>query len=124
MRGMAFFKDKLADDIREYAGRLARQLRRDSPPLPLMPLIAALEELVVHPCAAGLVAAAGSLNDDIDPRSLPIEDFRLRMRIYLACHSDPQAAAMVAAEMARLALVDLGHEENQRLVFRSLSWSA
>lgn len=122
LRGMGFFRKDLADDVREYAGRLSRRLRKRGR-LDLIGMVETLDELMVDPGLDGIAAAEVLLEELPDTKWLPIDDCRLRLRIYRAFHGDPNAAAMIASETAKLALADIRAGQGPDLAWRALGWS-
>lgn len=123
LRGMGFFRQELPEDVREYAGRLSRRLKKRGR-ADLMPMVEMLEELVIDPGFDGIAAAEALLEDHKDSKWLPVDDCRLRFRIYRAFHGDPHAAAMVAGDTAKLALTDIRSDEKPDIAWRALGWSA
>lgn len=123
LRGMAFFRDDLSQDLREFGGRLARRLKRRQR-TDLAPLVACLEELTVEPSKHGVMALEAGLNVVEDTTGLAIEAARRRCLVYRAGFGDPDAAAALSGEMARLALKDLESSDNPRMLWRALSCAA
>ncbi|MGB3541050.1 MAG: AAA family ATPase [Mesorhizobium sp.] len=122
LRGMAFFGDELRSDIREYAGRLTRCLKKRERE-ELAPLIACLEDLAVEQSEESVKAVAGVLDRTIPVKGIPADGCRLRVQFYLAAFGDPIAAGAIAGEMASLALRDIQHDGGRRMLSRALSWS-
>lgn len=123
LRGMGFFKQDLPEDVREYATRLSRRLKKRGR-LDMMAMVEALDELVVDPGLDGIVAAEAVLDEVPDTKWLPVDDCRLRLRIYRAYQGEAQAAALIAGETAKLALADIRSNAKPELAWRSLGWSA
>ncbi|WP_126905648.1 AAA family ATPase [Rhizobium phaseoli] len=123
LRGMAFFREDLAEDIREYAGRFSgRVKKRKRTGLEL--LATTLDELVVEPSEDGVLAVEAALDLIDDAQGLPAAECRLRCRIYRAFFGDGQATAIIAGEIAHLASGDLSPAECRALLWRSLGWAA
>ncbi|MGO8042119.1 AAA family ATPase [Rhizobium johnstonii] len=123
LRGMAFFREDLAEDIREYSGRLAgRVKKRKRTGLAL--LATSLDELAVEPSEDSVLAVEVALDVIEDCQGLPVDDCRLRCRFYRAVFGDGQATALIAGEIAHLASGDLSPAESRELLWRSLGWSA
>jgi hypothetical protein len=122
LRGMAFFRGDLGEDIREYAERLWRRLRKRGD-LALAPLAAALEELTVEQSDDGVRSLVKALDDVEEVKGVPIEACRLRCRFYLASSGDSDAAASIAGETAIIALRDINNRDDLRMASRALSWA-
>lgn len=123
LRGMAFFREDLAEDIREYSGRLSgrvKKRKRDG----LALLATSLDELTVDPSKDGVLAVEAALDLIEDSQGLPLVECRLRCRIYRAFFGDGEATALIAGEIAHLASGDLPPGECRDLLWRSLSWAA
>lgn len=122
LRGMPFFRESHSADIQEYARRLSRQIehRRTD----LTPLAEVLDALGREPAADGILALESLLEGDKDFGEFPTEACRLRCRYYRAVFADPQSAAVVAGEMARLALCDIRDDQHVAMMWRALSWAA
>lgn len=123
LRGMAFFREDLAEDIREYASRLSGLAKRRKQ-IELAGLATRLDELSVDPSADGILAVEDALNLVRDAHGLPVAECRLRCRLYRAFFGDGQATALIAGEMAHLVFGDLRPGESRHLLWRSLSWAA
>ncbi|MBY5505319.1 AAA family ATPase [Rhizobium leguminosarum] len=123
LRGMAFFRKDLAEDIREYSGRLSGRVRkRQQAGLSL--LVTSLDELAVEQSKDGVLAVETALDLIDDTQGLPVDECRLRCRFYRAFLGDGQATALIAGEIAHLASGDLLPWESRDLLLRSLSWAA
>ena len=123
LRGMAFFREDMAEDIREYSTRLSgRVKKRKQTGLEL--LATSLDELSVQPSEDGVLAVEAALDIIDDAQGLPVEECRLRCRFYRAFFGDGQATALIAGEIAHLASRDLPPAESLPLLWRSLSWAA
>lgn len=123
LRGMAFFRDDLSEDLREFGDRLARRLKRRQR-TDLAPLVACLEELTVEPSRHGVVALEAGLNAVQDAAGLSIVAARRRCLVYRAAFGDPDAVAALSGEMASLALEDLKSSDNPRMLWRALGCAA
>lgn len=122
LRGMPFFREARGEDIREYANRLSRRLRKRNRPA-LSVLVEILDKLAGDPSEATVAALEALLDSLKDSKRFPVHECRLRCRFYRASYGDPGAAALVAGEMARLALHDIRQKDPPTLIWRSLSWS-
>lgn len=123
LKGMAFFRDDLFEDIREYSNRLSgRVKKRKRAGLEL--LATTLDELTVEPCEDAVLAVEAALALTQDAHALPVGECRLRCLFYRAFFGDVQATALVAGEMALLASGKQRAEDSSRLIWRSLSWAA
>ncbi|TIP49800.1 MAG: AAA family ATPase [Mesorhizobium sp.] len=122
LRGMPFFREARGEDIREYASRMSRRLRKRERPA-LSVLVEILDQLAGDPTDGGVAALEALLDGIKDSKRFPADDCRLRCRFYRASFGDPEAAALVAGEMARLALHDIRQKEPPTLIWRSLSWA-
>ena len=103
---MNFFRDDLGEDIREYAERLSRRIRKRGD-LALASLAAALDELTVEQSEDGVQCLVKALDGVDDVKGVPVEACRLRCQYYLASFGDPDAAASIAGEAATVALRDI-----------------
>ncbi|MFK3966643.1 AAA family ATPase [Ensifer adhaerens] len=122
LRGMAFFREDLADDIREYSSRLSgRVKKRKRTGLEL--LATSLDELGVEQSEDGVLAVEAALDLIDDAQGLPIDECRLRCRFYRAFFGNGQATALIAGEIAHLASGELGHARGLDLLSRSLGWA-
>lgn len=123
LRGMNFFRDERAEDMREYANRLSRHLRKRNRES-LASLIGILDEMAVYPDEEGLGALEGFLEGmTSDRKGFPADECRLRCRYYKASFGDARAAAIIAGETAKLALEDIRREQKPDLIWRALSWA-
>lgn len=123
LRGMVFFREDLAEDMREYASRLSgRVKKRKRTGLELLAI--SLDELSVEPSEDGVLAVEAALDLIDDTQGLPVDDCRLRRRFYRAFFGNGQATALIAGEMAVLASGDQRPEETRHLLWRSLGWAA
>ena len=61
LRGMNFFRDELSEDIREYADRLSRRIRKRGN-LALAALAACLDELTVEQSEDGVQCVVAALD--------------------------------------------------------------
>lgn len=122
LRGMAFFDDELRSDIREYASRLTRRMKKRGRE-ELAPLIACLDDLAVEQTEESVQAVETVLESTIPVKGIPIEACRLRVQVYLAGFGLPGAAGVIAGEIAALALHDIQHGDDRRMLWRALSWS-
>jgi hypothetical protein len=122
LRGMAFFRGDLGEDIREYAERLWRRLRKRGD-LAFASLAAALEELTVEQSDDGVRSLMKALDGVEEIKGVPIEACRLRCRFYLASSGDSDAAASIAGEAAIVALRDINNRDDLRMATGRLSFS-
>lgn len=121
LRGMNFFRNELDEDIREYAERLSRRIRKRGD-LALTSLAAALEELTVEQSEDGVQSLVECLDGVEEVNGVPIEACRLRCQYYLASFGDPDAAASIASQAATVALRDINESDNLRMAGRALGW--
>jgi len=121
LRGMNFFRNELDEDIREYAERLSRRVRKRGDPA-LASLAAALEELTVEQSEDGVQSLVQCLDGVDEVTGVPVEACRLRCRYYLASFGDPDAAASIASEAATVALRDINESDDLRMSARALGW--
>ncbi len=123
LRGMAFFREDLAEDIREYSSRLSgRVKKRKRTGLELLAI--SLDELAVEPSEDSVLAVEAALDLIEDTQGLPVDECRLRCRFYRAVFGDGQATALIAGEIAHLASGDLSPAGSRYLLWRSLGWAA
>jgi hypothetical protein len=122
LRGMSFFRGNLGEDIREYAERLWRRVRKRGD-LAFASLAAALEELTVEQSDDGVRCLVKALDGVEEVKGVPIEACRLRCRFYLASSGDSDAAALIAGEIATVALRDINNRDDLRMAGRALSWA-
>ncbi|MDX0890472.1 AAA family ATPase [Sinorhizobium medicae] len=123
LRGMPFFHDDLAEDIREYSSRLSgRVKKRKRTGLELLAI--ALDELTVEPSEDGVLAVEAALDLIDDAQGLPVAECRRRCRLYRAFFGDGHATALIAGEIAHLASGNLRPGDSRHLLWRSLSWAA
>ncbi|TPL02548.1 hypothetical protein FJ938_19040 [Mesorhizobium sp. B2-4-14] len=116
LRGMAFFGDKLEDDIREYSSRLSRRMRKRGR-VELLPLASCLDDLAVEQSEDGIKSVEAALVVAEAVKGIPAEACRLRCQFYLASFGDPQAAAVVAGEAASLAMRDFNEGKGPRMLW-------
>ncbi|WP_168168913.1 AAA family ATPase [Shinella sp. HZN7] len=122
LRGMTFFREDLAEDIREYSSRLSgRVKKRKRTGLEL--LATSLDELTVEPSEDGVLAVEAALDQIDDAQGLPVDECRLRCRFYRAFFGNGQATALIAGEIAHLASGDISSGRGRDLLSRSLSWA-
>lgn len=121
LHGMNFFRDDLEKDIREYAERLSRRIRKRGD-LALATLAAALEELAVEQSEDGVRSLVQCLDAVEEVKGVPAEACRLRCQYYLASFGNAEAAAAIAGEAATVALRDVNESDNLRMVGRALGW--
>jgi hypothetical protein len=122
LRGMPFFNEDMASDVREYAERLSRRIKRKPSPQ-LAALISALDDLAVDQGGDAIGVAEKALAEVEGLRSLWVSAARLRFRYYRAWLGDPEAAATIACEMASIAFGDVRDDRDFRLVARTLGWA-
>ncbi|TIP51654.1 MAG: AAA family ATPase [Mesorhizobium sp.] len=122
LRGMPFFREACAEDIREYASRLSRRLKKRNW-VPLSALVEILNKLAGDPSEDSVAALEALLDGMKGSKHFPVHGCRLRCRFYRASYGDPGAAALVACEMARLAFQEIGQKKPPTLIWRSLSWA-
>lgn len=122
LRGMAFFREDMGEDIREYSGRMSALVRKRKPE-GLEPLATCLDELNFNPSESGVLAVETALNSIDDVRGLPIDEGRVRCRLYRAYFGNGQATALIAGEIAHLASEDIGSGRGIDLLSRSLGWA-
>ncbi|TWD51208.1 ATPase family protein associated with various cellular activities (AAA) [Agrobacterium vitis] len=120
---MAFFREDLAEDIREYSDRLSRLLKKRKR-TGLALLAACLDELALHPSNDAVIAVEVALDLIDDAQGLPLDECRLRCIFYRAFFGDGQATALIAGEIAHLASNLPTAAANPLLLWRSLSWAA
>lgn len=123
LRGMGFFRGELAADIREYAARLSRRIRKRPNPS-LAALAASLDELTIEPSEDAIQSLDTVLAETEGKERAVVEAGRLRCQFYLANFGDPDSVARIAGEMATLALTDLREGEEVELLWHALAWSA
>jgi hypothetical protein len=122
LRGMTFFRGDLGEDIREYAERLWRRLRKRGD-VAFASVAAALEELTVEQSDDGVRSLVKALDGVEEIKGVPIEACRLRCQFYLASSGDSDAAASIAGEAATVALRDINNRDDLRMAGRALSWA-
>jgi hypothetical protein len=122
LRGMNFFRNDLDEDIREYAERLSRRIRKRGD-VALASLAAALEELTVEQSEDGVQSMVKALDGVDDVNGVPIETCRLRCQYYLASFGNSDAAASIASQAATVALRDINESDNLRMAGRALGWA-
>lgn len=123
LRGMAFFREDLAEDIREYSDRLSGLLKKRKR-TGLARLATCLDELALHPSSDAVLAVEAALDLIDDAQGLPFNEGRLRCRFYRAFFGDGEATALIAGEIAHLASEKPTAAESLHLLWRSLSWAA
>ena len=121
LRGMSFFQDSLAADIREFADRLARRFRKRRRK-DLEAVISCLEELTVEQSADGVIALDAAFDSLQGDPLAGIKAIRLRCVMYRASYGDPDATAAIAGEIALLALKALQESSDCGLLWSSLGW--
>lgn len=123
LRGMPFFRDELVEDVREYASRMSRRLKKRQR-VSHAPIAECLEELAVDPDAEGIASLQQVIELIENVKGFPVVSCRLRCRIYAAWLGDDEAMALVAAEMANRALGDARKGGPLHLMWRSLAWGS
>jgi hypothetical protein len=121
LRGMNFFRNDLKEDIREYAERLSRRMRKRGD-LALAAFAAVLEELAVVQSEDGVQSLVRCLDAVDDVKGVPVAACRLRCQYYLASFGDPDAAAAIAGEAATVVLGDINERDDLQMVGRALAW--
>lgn len=122
LRGMSFFRGDLGEDIREYAERLSRRVRKRGDRA-LVTLAVTLEELTVEQSNDGVQCLMKVLNGVEEVEGIPVKACRLRCRFYLASFGDPEATAAIAGEAAVIALRDINNRDDLRMAGRALAWA-
>ncbi|WP_161633508.1 AAA family ATPase [Mesorhizobium erdmanii] len=122
LRGMNFFGDRLEDDIREYASRLSRRMKKRGR-VELLPLANCLDDLATEQSEDGIKCLGAALDTAEVVKGIPAEACRLRCQFYLAVFGDPHAAAAVASETASMAMRDFNESRGPRMLWRALAWS-
>lgn len=123
LRGMAFFREDLAEDIREYSSRLSGRVKKRKH-TGLAHLATSLDELNLEPSEDAVLTVEAALDLIDDAQGLPIDECRLRCRFYRAFFGNGQATALIAGQIANLASGDLPPAERRNLIWRSLGWAA
>ncbi len=123
LRGMAFFREDLAEDIREYSERLSGLLKKRKQNRFAL-LATRLAELALHPSSDAVLAVEASLDLIDEAKGLLFDQCRLRCKLYRAFFGDGQATALIAGEIAHLASEKPIAGESLDLMLRSLSWAA
>lgn len=122
LKGMEFFRRDIVEDVREYAERLSRRikrLRQDQ----FSVLADTLEEVAVDPSSDGLLSVENALVELRDVDNELVRECRLRCRFYRGKLGDPRSAASIAGELAALALQGLPRAEGVDFLCRSLAWA-
>ena len=122
LRGMPFFTESLAADIREFAMRLGG-LARKRKLADLDPVVQCLDELTVDPGADGIVLLESLLDTLPRGKAFPVDSCRMRCCIYLAHFDLPVAGFRLAGEMARLALDDFQKGAAPDTMSLALGWA-
>ena len=122
LRGMPFLGDDIRSDIREYAERLARTVKRRKR-LDLAPLAASLDDLAIEQDEDAVQMVEAALAEAAALNVMSTHAARLRCEFYLASYGYPQAAAAIAGETASMALHDVRDCRDFRLVVRALAWA-
>lgn len=122
LHGMGFFLDDVREDIREFAERFARHIRRKGLQ-GYESTLGILDDLAMAPSPDTLGLLEEQLRIFPDSAALPAESWRTRCRIYRAACGDAEAAALVAAEIAALGLEDIRCGHGRNLVWHSLGWA-
>ncbi|WP_024585647.1 AAA family ATPase [Aliihoeflea sp. 2WW] len=123
LRGMSFFKDRLIEDIREYASRLGRAAKKRATLGPAS-ILACLDELAVDPCLEAVTVLEDVIAEVEDAKRFPVAACRLRCRIYRAWFGEEDAMAQVAAEAAARAFDDGRYDRLPELTWDALAWGA
>jgi len=122
LRGMTFFREDLAEDIREYSSRLCGRVKKRKR-IGLELLAASLDQLSVEQSEDSVLAVEAALDLIDDAQGLPVDECLLRCRFYRAFFGNGQATALIAGEIAHLASSELGHGRGLDLLSRSLGWA-
>lgn len=122
LRGMPFLSEDIRSDIREFAERLSRRLKRN-PRYEIAPLVAALDDLAIGQDEEAVQRVEAALKEATGFDDMSVHAARLRFRFYLASYGCPQAAATIAGETASMALHDVRDHGDFRLVSRALAWA-
>ncbi|MBB4650573.1 hypothetical protein GGQ99_002328 [Aminobacter niigataensis] len=123
LHGMAFYRDDMIEDIREYASRLSRRVQRRRPE-GFGFLSETLDELVVDPTCDAILSVEQALEHVIDTSDALIEECRLRCIIYRGLFGDARAAASVGGELALWAQRALPNARGIEFLCRAAAWSA
>lgn len=121
LRGMSFQFNDVSKDAAAFATRLGGYIRR-KPLQGYEPLLAVLDDLALNPGRDEIERLDSHLAELADDRVIPIDESRRRCRIYRAMFGDATAAALMATEIAVLALREMQDSGNPALVWRSLGW--
>lgn len=122
LRGMPFLGDDIRSDIREYAERLSRRVKRRRL-LELAPLATSLDELAIEQNEDAVQIVEAALAEATAFNDMSAHAARLRCRFYLASYGYPEAAATIAGETASMALHDVRDYRDFSLVARALAWA-
>ena len=118
LRGVAFFGDRLEDDIREYSSRLSRRMKKRGR-VELLPLATCLDDLATEQSEDGIKCVEAALDAAEAVEGIHVEACRLRCQVYLAGFGDPQAAAAIAGEAASMAMRDFNESRGPRMLWRA-----
>jgi hypothetical protein len=122
LRGMAFHSDNAAKDAYAFAARLSAFIRRKQL-AGYEPLLAALDDLELYASRDAVQRVDRQLEVLEQDVLIPVRESRRRCTIYLAIGGDEAAAAVVASEIAALALRDLESGGKPELMWRALGWA-
>lgn len=122
LRGMPFFTESLAADIREFAIRLGGRARKRKL-ADLDPVVQCLDELTPDPDADGIVLLESLLDTLPRGKAFPVDTCRTRCCIYLAHFDLPVAGFRLSGEMARLALDDFQKGAMPDAMSQALGWA-
>lgn len=105
LRGMAFFGGDVTDDMREYAERLSRRLKKRQRPA-LATMVACLDEIAVEPSEDAIEFLMGTLEEAEVVEGVPVDECHLRCTVYLAWHRNAASAAAVGQRLAEMVFRD------------------
>lgn len=123
LRGMPFFREPLAADIRELATRLGSRAKKRRLP-GLAAVVQSLDELTVDPDAEGIMLLESLLDTLPRCKAFPVDACGMRCGICLAHLDFTVAGYRLAGEMARLALDDIMNGARPDTMSLSLGWAA
>jgi hypothetical protein len=123
LRGMPFFRESLAADIREFATRLGSRAKKRRLP-DLAAVVQCLDELTVDADAEGIMLLESLLDTLPRGKAFPVDSCGMRCGIYLAHLEFTVAGYRLAGEMARLALDDIMNGARADTMSLSLGWAA
>lgn len=120
LRGMAFFREELTEDIREYSTRLSRRIRTRRRP-ELEAVANCLDDLAVEQSEDGVLCLQKALDHAEGVKDVPRGRMPVAVQILPRRLRQLSSGPMIAGEAAWIALCDINATDDAGMMTRALA---